>query len=46
MFLSWLVRFSLYNTDISEATLGYPALPYKLLEGILEMRTPFGYTIH
>lgn len=38
MFLFCLVRFSLHAASICGAT-----LPYKLLEGILELRTPFSY---
>lgn len=45
-FLSWLVRFFFHTADICGAVLGYPALPYKLLEGILELRTPFSYKAH
>lgn len=38
MFLFCLVRFSLHAASICGAT-----LPYELLEGILELRTPFSY---
>lgn len=46
VFLSWLVRFSLHTADICGAALGYLALPYKLLEGILELRTWFSCKAH